>query len=160
MNTFDFKPLVTETTLLCYIVVHFYEWWCLSAEKERSDSPPTRDTPSLTRVSRVPTDDIEKLQLEMELCLQQIESVQKRALSGECLEWVHSVQKWALSGECLEWVHPVQKWALCGELCLEWVHLVQKRVLSGECQVSSLTQLACLHGDVLFVFFLVYVFEL
>ena len=26
INTFDFKPLVTETTLLCFIVMHFYEW--------------------------------------------------------------------------------------------------------------------------------------
>ena len=64
---------------------------CL-AERERSDSPPTRDTPSVTRVARVPSDDIEKLQMEMELCLQQIESVQRRALSGELLHLEFSMQ--------------------------------------------------------------------
>ncbi|KAL8610818.1 hypothetical protein ACOMHN_056673 [Nucella lapillus] len=60
----------------------------LSPEKARSDSPPTRDTPSLTRVAREPSDDIEKLQLEMEMCLQQIESVQKRALSEHSTDFL------------------------------------------------------------------------
>lgn len=47
----------------------------------RTNSPPTRDTPSLTKVVHVPKDDIEKLQMEMEMYLQQIESVERRALS-------------------------------------------------------------------------------
>ncbi|XP_076453216.1 uncharacterized protein LOC143288519 [Babylonia areolata] len=57
-------------------------------DTRRSDSPPTRDTPSLTRVVHMPSDNIEKLQLEMEMCLQQIESVQKRALSEHSTDFL------------------------------------------------------------------------